>query len=243
MGILYKTFQTTSVSWTPPQWQSYYPQQLLWIFVLLLHWKLVQWQGYFIYGCKWDLTCAFCISHQIQIKFGTRDVHKLIHICIFHIYCPVGVKSGIRDVHVMLLSVCELCENWCKEGCTFLIAIKKLNDVYLNHKNHMTLHGKECLVKVCVLHRAVHHLCVTSCCTLSVCYIVLYTIFSLVEWDSWWQFCQLHAPATLLQGNSPHWPWTGGWRYGPLRQSGCCGSRDIIAAKWKWVLISWASRV
>ena len=203
MGILYKTFQTTSVSWTPPQWQSYYPQQLLWIFVLLLHWKLVQWQGYFIYGCKWDLTCAFCISHQIQIKFGTRDVHKLIHICIFHIYCPVGVKSGIRDVHVMLLSVCELCENWCKEGCTFLIAIKKLNDVYLNHKNHMTLHGKERHVKVCVLHRAVHHLCVTSCCTPFVCYIVLYTICVLHRAVHHLQSCWVGQLMAVLSASCP----------------------------------------
>ena len=43
-------------------------------------------------------------------------------------------------------------------GLYFPYCHKKWNDVYLNHKNHVTLHGKERLVKVSVLHRAIHRL-------------------------------------------------------------------------------------
>lgn len=92
---------------------------------------------------------------------------------------------------------------------------KKWNDVYLNHKNHMTFHGKECLVKVCVLHHAAHHL--QSCLVGQ----LMAVFFSYMPQPL---YCKEIVPSI---------PWTGGWRYGPLRQLGCCGSRDVIAAKWK----------
>ena len=125
------------------------------------------------------------------------------------------MKSSIREMHVMLLSICELCE--------FLMAVRSGMMYTFTLKTIWHFTGKEHLLK-------------------SVCYIMLYTICSLVELDTWWPFGLLQGPANILQGNSPQYPldrWLVGWTAETVWM--LWGAEKSLLKKWKWVLISWAS--
>jgi hypothetical protein len=49
-----------------------------------------------------------------RIKSHTLE-SKLISVGVFHVYCPIWTKFGLN---VVLLTICEFCENWHAEGRT-----------------------------------------------------------------------------------------------------------------------------
>jgi hypothetical protein len=67
----------------------------------------------------------------------------------FHIYRTIWFNSGVRDLLRVLLSICELRANRCREGHRFLVTCRV--PCY-----SMTFESKECLGEFSVLHLAIH---------------------------------------------------------------------------------------
>jgi hypothetical protein len=57
-------------------------------------------------------------------------------------------------VRIMLLSVCQFCEKWYREGCTFLMGV---SDVAVTHvpRNNMAFESNVLLFKHCVLRHLI----------------------------------------------------------------------------------------
>lgn len=106
----------------------------------------------------------------------------------------------------------DLGENWCKEGCIFLMAIETEWQILVLLKEAIWhFKSEECLGKVC--------------------YITQDMIGSLIDCGTRWWYGQLHASATLLQEISPSISQTGGWM----------DPYASLDAVWDWFLFSWPS--
>jgi hypothetical protein len=92
-------------------------------------------------------TCIFYKFNFTWINFGIRDGYKnvfshgeflenqrsnrytlltgvlLFYIRDFHIYFQIWAKFDARGTHVMLLNMCEFCENRLRNDCTFIMAV------------------------------------------------------------------------------------------------------------------------
>jgi hypothetical protein len=117
-----------------------------------------------------------CFLHfsPIWIKFGTDDHNNLlsdfefyenhyftcqckwiaIHTC--HVYCPFWVKFSIRDMRIVVLSICEIHENWPRKCCTFLMGINDVTCTCVCCQVIERIDSKQSWCKICVLHHKVH---------------------------------------------------------------------------------------
>ena len=66
----------------------------------------------------------------------------------FYIYSPIFAKFVSSCLHIMLLNICDFCENWCREGPIFLLGTNQIKfRAYRNDLGHSE--SKERLCQVC----------------------------------------------------------------------------------------------
>jgi hypothetical protein len=77
----------------------------------------------------------------VQTHFTTG--RKRITIPGFQIYYPIWVEFGTRALHIILLSICNFCGNWRKEGRTFIMGVYKITFMPYTMKPYDMLKAKE----------------------------------------------------------------------------------------------------
>jgi hypothetical protein len=62
------------------------------------------------------------------------------------------VKFGIKDLHIILLGICELHENWFKEGGTYFLSLNETMLTFVARNCHDIWRIKNTMVKsVCCI--------------------------------------------------------------------------------------------
>jgi len=72
-------------------------------------------------ACEWLLVLGNRLSKSRSWSEGVSEFLFVLYIC-----CPILVNFSTRDKDIMLMSICELREHWCREGRTFGTDVKQI---------------------------------------------------------------------------------------------------------------------